>query len=204
MNLQELNELDFENIGSWPAPAKIVLMAVLAIAIGAGGYFYLIADSVTGLDQIRNKENELKTQFEMKAALASNLEAYQKQMIELQSLLQAQLRQLPDKNEVAGLLDDISFIAMDNGLKLQRINWEPEVTHEFSTELPMKIEVTGNYNQLGKFAADIAALPRIVILDSFTIVRDEKNDQLAMSMMAKTYRYNEKPVTPNNSAKGGK
>lgn len=204
MNLQELNELDFENIGSWPAPAKIVLMALLAIAIGAGGYFYLIADSVTALEQIRNKENELKTQFEMKAALASNLEAYQKQMIELQSLLQAQLRQLPDKNEVAGLLDDISFIAMDNGLKLQRINWEPEVTHEFSTELPMKIEVTGNYNQLGKFAADIAALPRIVILDSFTIVRDEKNDQLAMSMMAKTYRYNEKPVAPNNSQKGGK
>lgn len=40
MNLQELNELDFENIGSWPAPAKIVLMAVLAIAIGAGGYFW--------------------------------------------------------------------------------------------------------------------------------------------------------------------
>ena len=188
MNLQELNELDFENIGSWPAPAKIVLMAVLAIAIGAGGYFYLIADSVSALEQIRTKENELKTQYEMKAALASNLEAYQKQMVELQGLLQAQLRQLPDKNEVAGLLDDISFIAMDNGLKLQRINWEPEVTHEFSTELPMKIEVTGNYSQLGKFAADIAALPRIVILDSFTIVRDEKNDQLAMSMLAKTYR----------------
>ncbi len=204
MNLQELNELDFENIGSWPAPAKIVLMAVLAIAIGAGGYFYLIADSVSALEQIRTKENELKTQYEMKAALASNLEAYQKQMVELQGLLQAQLRQLPDKNEVAGLLDDISFIAMDNGLKLQRINWEPEVTHEFSTELPMKIEVTGNYSQLGKFAADIAALPRIVILDSFTIVRDEKNDQLAMSMLAKTYRYNEKPVTPANNAKGGK
>ncbi len=204
MNLQELNELDFENIGSWPAPAKIVLMAVLAIAIGAGGYFYLIADSVSALEQIRTKENELKTQYEMKAALASNLEAYQKQMVELQGLLRAQLRQLPDKNEVAGLLDDISFIAMDNGLKLQRINWEPEVTHEFSTELPMKIEVTGNYSQLGKFAADIAALPRIVILDSFTIVRDEKNDQLAMSMLAKTYRYNEKPVTPANNAKGGK
>lgn len=204
MNLQELNELDFENIGSWPAPAKIVLMAVLAIAIGASGYFYLIADSVSALEQIRTKENELKTQYEMKAALASNLEAYQKQMVELQGLLQAQLRQLPDKNEVAGLLDDISFIAMDNGLKLQRINWEPEVTHEFSTELPMKIEVTGNYSQLGKFAADIAALPRIVILDSFTIVRDEKNDQLAMSMLAKTYRYNEKPVTPANNAKGGK
>lgn len=204
MNLQELNELDFENIGSWPAPAKIVLMAVLAIVIGAGGYFYLIADSVSALEQIRTKENELKTQYEMKAALASNLEAYQKQMVELQGLLQAQLRQLPDKNEVAGLLDDISFIAMDNGLKLQRINWEPEVTHEFSTELPMKIEVTGNYSQLGKFAADIAALPRIVILDSFTIVRDEKNDQLAMSMLAKTYRYNEKPVTPANNAKGGK
>jgi len=37
-------------------------------------------------------------------------------------MLQAQLKQLPNKNEVAGLLDDISFIAADNGLKLNRIN----------------------------------------------------------------------------------
>ena len=192
MNLQELNELDLENVGSWPMPVKIIVSLIVAVLICAGGYYYVISDAVTSLSLSTDKEHELKTQFEMKAALASNLESYKRQMVDLERLLQAQLRQLPDKNEVAGLLDDISFIAMDNGLKLLRINWEPEIQRDFSTELPMKIEVSGTYSQLGKYTSDVAALPRIVIIDSFTTVRGKDGDQLLMSMLAKTYRYNEK------------
>lgn len=203
MNLQELNELDFNDIGVWPAPVKIAMIAIIFVLIAVGGYVYFIADSIAALDTSRNKETELKVQFEMKAALASNLEAYKQQMIELEGLLQAQLRQLPNKNEVAGLLDDISFIAMDNGLKLLRINWEPEIQHEFSTELPMRIELSGSYSQLGKFTSDVAALPRIVILDSFTTVREKESGDLLMSMLAKTYRYNEKNAkTKMAKAKG--
>lgn len=203
MNLQELNELDFNDIGVWPAPAKIAMIAIIFVLIAVGGYVYFIADSIAALDTSRNKETELKVQFEMKAALASNLEAYKQQMVELEGLLQAQLRQLPNKNEVAGLLDDISFIAMDNGLKLLRINWEPEIQHEFSTELPMRIELSGSYSQLGKFTSDVAALPRIVILDSFTTVREKESGDLLMSMLAKTYRYNEKNAkTKMAKAKG--
>ncbi len=203
MNLQELNELDFNDIGVWPAPVKIAMIAIIFVLIAVGGYVYCIADSIAALDTSRNKETELKVQFEMKAALASNLEAYKQQMVELEGLLQAQLRQLPNKNEVAGLLDDISFIAMDNGLKLLRINWEPEIQHEFSTELPMRIELSGSYSQLGKFTSDVAALPRIVILDSFTTVREKESGDLLMSMLAKTYRYNEKNAkTKMAKAKG--
>ena len=90
-------------------------------------------------------------------------------MVQLEQLVDTQLKQLPNTHEVAGLLDDISFIATDNGLKLNRINWEPEIKHEFSTELPMRIEVVGTYHEIGKFTADMAALPRIVILESFTL-----------------------------------
>ena len=195
MNFQELNELDFEDIGSWPLPVKVFFVAVVAVLIAVGGYYYLIADSIQALDVAQQKEIQLKQQFEQKAVLASNLDAYKSQMVELEGLLQAQLKQLPNKNEVAGLLDDISFIAMDNGLKLLRINWEPEIPHEFSTELPLRIEVSGDYHQLGKFSADVAALPRIVILDSFTVVR-ASGGGLLMSMLAKTFRYNEKQAAP--------
>ncbi len=195
MNFQELNELDFEDIGSWPLPVKVFFVAVVAVLIAVGGYYYLIADSIQALDVAQQKEIQLKQQFEQKAVLASNLDAYKSQMVELEGLLQAQLKQLPNKNEVAGLLDDISFIAMDNGLKLLRINWEPEIPHEFSTELPMRIEVSEDYHQLGKFSADVAALPRIVILDSFTVVR-ASGGGLLMSMLAKTFRYNEKQAAP--------
>ncbi|MFP2769708.1 type 4a pilus biogenesis protein PilO [Oceanisphaera sp. KMM 10153] len=190
MNWQELNELDFENIGQWPKPAKAgVVVLVCALLAGAVSYF-LITDSLTRLDRSKAQEKQLKITFEEKARLAGGLPGSKLQLAKLQAELNAQLRKLPNTLEIAGLLDDISFMATNNGLRLERINWEVEKQHEFYTELPMRIIVRGDYHQLGRFVADVAALPRIVIIDSFSLSRDG-NDQLSMSMLAKTYKYNE-------------
>ncbi|UNU86841.1 PilO family type IV pilus biogenesis protein TapO [Aeromonas dhakensis] len=195
MNLQQLNELDFNNIASWPKLAKGIFILFFCALLGGAIYYYVIAKSMTLLTQETDKEAELKSQFESKAMLAANLGAYKAQMVQLEQLVDTQLKQLPNTHEVAGLLDDISFIATDNGLKLNRINWEPEIKHEFSTELPMRIEVVGTYHEIGKFTADMAALPRIVILESFTLGQGkEQDDMIAMSMLAKTYKYNGKTV----------
>lgn len=197
MNLQQINELDLNDIGSWPKWAKGFFILLCCALTGAAIYYYVIASSLTRLSQETSQETELKGQFESKAMLAANLGAYQEQMVALELMVDTQLKQLPNTHEVAGLLDDISFIATDNGLKLNRINWEPEVKHEFSTELPMRIEVAGNYHEIGKFSADMAALPRIVILDSFTLGQNKDGAELiSMSMLAKTYKYNGKAVEP--------
>ncbi len=193
MNLQELNELDINDIASWPSVAKGILIAFICILIGGAGYYALISDSIKQLEQNRQQEVELKSQFEIKSAQASSLNAYRQQMVQLEDMLKNQLKQLPDKTEVAGLLDDISYIATNNGLKLLRINWEPEVKKDFYTELPMRIDISGKYNQLGQFSADIAALPRIVLLGSFTVNKEANantgNGNIIMSVQAKTYRY---------------
>ena len=191
MNLQGLNELDINDIASWPVLAKSILIAFVCVLIGGAGYYMLISDSIKQLDQTRQQEIELKSQFEVRAPQASSLTDYREQMIQLEEMLKNQLKQLPNKNEVAGLLDDISYIATNNGLKLLRINWEPEIKREFYTELPMRIDLSGQYNQLGQFSADIAALPRIVLLGSFTVNKEAKDgsDNLIMSVQAKTYRY---------------
>ncbi|WP_421344385.1 PilO family type IV pilus biogenesis protein TapO [Aeromonas veronii] len=197
MNLQQLNELDINDIASWPKWAKGVFIFFCCVLTSGAIYYYVIANSLTSLTQEAGKETELKAQFESKAMLAANLGAYKAQMVQLEQLVDTQLKQLPNTHEVAGLLDDISFIATDNGLKLNRINWEPEVKHEFSTELPMRIEVVGTYHEIGKFTADMAALPRIVILDSFTLGQSKDEGELiSMSMLAKTYKYNGKTVEP--------
>jgi type IV pilus assembly protein PilO len=198
MNLQSFNELDINDMASWPIIAKAILIAFLCMLIGGAGYYAIISDSIKKLDQTKQQEIDLKSQFEVRASQASSLNAYRQQMVELEEMLKNQLKQLPNKNEVAGLLDDISYIATNNGLKLIRINWEPEVKKDFYTELPMRIELSGDYDQLGQFSADIAALPRIVLLGNFTINKKDTDSKsvnnnivndITMSVQAKTYRY---------------
>lgn len=202
MNLQQLNELDLSDIASWPAAGKAIIMLVICALFGAGGYYLFISDSIQSLDKAKAQETQLKSQFEVLASQASNLNTYKAQMVELEKIVQDQLKQLPNKNEVAGLLDDISYIATNHGLTLTKINWEPEVKKDFYTELPMRIELEGDYSQLGEFAASIAALPRIVVLGSFTINKGNDTETLKMSVQAKTYRYDPESENVKDNKKG--
>ncbi|MDP1679063.1 MAG: type 4a pilus biogenesis protein PilO, partial [Candidatus Nitrotoga sp.] len=54
-------------------------------------------------------------------------------------------------------------------------------------EQAITIKVTGNYDDIGKFASDIAQLPRIVSLSEISI--NPTGGHLTMDTIAKTYRY---------------
>ena len=188
MNLQELNELDLEDLGNWPKPAKIAINIICSILIAALFYWLFIASSLQALDSIEKKEASLKLQFEAKARLAGNLGLYTEQMSEMENLFNHMLKQLPSKSETAGLLDDLSYIGQHNGLQLRRFKWLKEVKRDFSYEVPGNLEVIGTFHQLGQFTSDIAALPRIVTLEDFTITKLQ-GELLKVNMIARTYRY---------------
>ena len=134
-----IGNFDPSKIETWPVLVRVVFGTFIMALIIAGSYFLVNQDQEDELDAKENTETSLRQQFDEKAKMAVNLEQYKDQIIELESLLDAQLRQLPNSNEVANLLDDISFIAQDNGLNLISIKWEPEVVQDIYTELPMSI-----------------------------------------------------------------
>ena len=55
-------------------------------------------------------------------------------------------------------------------------------------ERPITLKVTGNYDDMGKFASDIGQLPRIVSLSDISI-GSVAGGQLVMDATARTYRY---------------
>jgi len=188
MNLQELNELDLEDLGNWPKPAKIAINVIFSVLIAMLFYWMFIASSLQALENIEKKEASLKLQFEGKARLAGNLGLYTEQMSEMENLFNHMLKQLPSKSETAGLLDDLSYIGQHNGLQLRKFKWLKEVKRDFSYEVPVSLEVIGTFHQLGQFTSDIAALPRIVTLEDFTITKLQ-GELLKVNMIARTYRY---------------
>ena len=168
MNLQQLNDLDLNDIARWPPIAKGIFVFFCCALLGGALYYYVIANSLAAW-VVKPQRDRAQGTIREQGHAGREPGSIQKADGPAGTSGRHQLKQLPNTHEVAGLLDDISFIATDNGLTLNRINWEPEVKHEFSTELPMRIEVVGTYHELGKFTADMAALPRIVILDSFQL-----------------------------------
>jgi len=60
--------------------------------------------------------------------------------------------------------------------------------------LPINIKVVGGYHDLATFVSGVSSLPRIVTLHDFEIIpeKNETTSKLRMSIVAKTYRYNDK------------
>ncbi len=185
----DLADLDLNNIGSWPAAVKAIVMTlVFLVVIGAGYYLYL-TDKQTALDQAQAQEQDLRADFESKSFRAANLEAYRQQKIEMETAFEGLLRQLPSDTEVPGLLEDITRTALDNELRIESIDLQSERRTEFYVELPIDIVVEGSYHQIGAFVSGVANLSRIVTLHDFTISPQSSADNLKMSIVAKTYRY---------------
>jgi type IV pilus assembly protein PilO len=186
----DVNDIDFDNIGSWPASVKAVLCVVLLIAVLVAGYYFHIKDLQLQFDRVQAEESRLKQDFEKKAFEAANLEAYKQQMVEMEESFGALVSQLPSDTEVPGLLEDITNKGLTNGLEINSINLQAEQAREFYVELPIAITATGSYHDLGAFISGMAGLPRIVTLHDFSITaRTGNSNALNLSITAKTYRY---------------
>lgn len=190
-DLKDLNELelDLNDMGSWPNPAKVFVCILLAIVVFILSYQLMISDKIENYENITKKENELKLQFEAKYHVAINSDAYKAQMVQMEQNFSDLLKRLPTETETPGLLDDITYVGTTSGLTFKKINWEAEIEREFYTELPLTLQVVGGYHEFGQFLGRVAALPRIVTLHDFSI--KNQGDELVLDLLAKTYRYKE-------------
>ena len=218
MNI-DLNDLDFNNAGSWPLPVKLIAILAVCAAVGFAGYWFDTKEQISVLERAKSKEDELKKEFETKQAVAANLEAYRKQMKDMEKSFGALLLQLPSKTEVAELLVDVSREGLKAGLEFELFKPGAEIVKDFYAEYPINIRVVGTYHQFGNFASGIAALPRIVTLHNLAISHQKKSKgqtgsgseaTLIMDATANTYRYldqdelDAKRKAKKSSAKGKK
>lgn len=185
------NDIDWENMGSWPLIGKISMCLVISLAVISGWFFLQVQPVQEQLAKAEQAEISLKQDFERKAFSVANLIEYKAQMSEMENSFGALLKQLPRDTEVPGLIDDISLAAIDAGLELKLIAPGKYSKTEFYTELPIQVEVEGGYHELAGFVSAVASLPRIVTLHDYSISKPQKGSRLKMKILAKTYKYNE-------------
>ena len=199
MIFQDLRDTDFSDLGSATTPVKYILLTFVLVLIVIAGYFLLIKDKRTELEQTRQQELVLLADFEFKQQKAANLEAYEQQMVDMQDLLQTMFRQLPNKTEMDKLLVDVSQTALAAGIDVQLFEPQAEVFQDFYAERPISVRMLGDYHEFGEFVSGVAALPRVVILTMHDIslrraaanqsIYGDSEGRLILEGRVKTYRY---------------
>lgn len=188
--LEELGSLDFQDIGSWTRRVKLLMAGLLCIGIVALGYYAIIEDQITALKDVQKQEPQLKKDFLEKKALAINLDAYKKQMVEADENFSVLRKQLPNESEIPDLLIDMTQVGLSRGLQFEQIRPGATIEKDFYAEKLVNIKANGKYHQIAEFISDVAALPRIINVADFTLQRQGSDPEiLVLTAVTKTYHY---------------
>ena len=188
MTLDEINKLDLKTAADWPMPTKLAALVLLFVLIVGAGWWFDWRSGMETLGQAQQKETDLRQTFTIKKGQAINLDAYKKQLEDIEQAFGALLKQLPNKQGMDALITDVNQAGLGRGLQFDLFKPGVEVISEFYAETPIQVKVSGGYHDMASFVSDVSKLSRIVTLHEIAL-SPTKEGSLNMDAIVKTYRY---------------
>jgi len=187
---EQFRDLDPKDPSVWPALPRYGLFVLTAIVVVIVLWFLWISSSADTLAQESDTETKLKEEYKTKLTKAVNLDVLKKQREQVEQYVTQLEKQLPSKAEMDSLLSDINQAGLGRSLQFDVFRPGQLVVKEYYAELPIALQVTGRYHDIGAFASDIANLSRIVTLNNLSIAPGPAKDGvLVLNSTAKTFRY---------------
>lgn len=187
---QDFTNLDRSDPSRWPPLPRYLLMLASVLLVFVALWYGWLSSRAEELDAERRQEVELRATYSSKLAQAVNLEVLKLQLEQVQVYVNQLEKQLPSKAEMDALLSDINQAGLGRSLQFELFRPGSVNVQEYYAEQPIALRVSGGYHDIALFAADIAALSRIVTLNDLTVAPvASKPKLLTLEATAKTFRY---------------
>jgi len=156
----------------WGGLAAAVVLLTLANFL----FFINPVEAQIGNQQARQRA--LDAQLQEKSEIAQNLNERRREMDVLQQKLDEALSELPEEADVDGLLASLNDVGRKSGLEIASVEPTPEQPAQIYVKIPIRMSVTGNYNEVALFLQEVANMRRIVNVNNIRLgtpqVRSEK------------------------------
>jgi len=156
--------MNLDAIEGIPKTQRIVVVAVVFIAVIGLFFMYSYRPHYKQIQSLSKDVDELERQIIVNQSLAEKKDELLARNAELQQKLLEVQQKLPTSSEVTDLLKQVSVLGQQAGLDIQL--WKPGNKVKSPTnlyyEIPVQIEVTGGYHDVGIFFDSVSKLPRIV------------------------------------------
>jgi len=192
MELNQNLQSRLEQIARLPVAARWGIVAGFGVLMALGYFLAIYRDASTRLETMRAQEFELQRRLSEVRSVAANLHEFEEEIARLELKLSKVLRQLPDNKELEVLLTDISNVGKKSGIEIKSFKRKDEIEHGFYAEVPIAIELDGEYHDIARFFDMLAKLPRIVNMGALKMkVADEslERTRLRVEGTATTYRF---------------
>ncbi|EHU0375409.1 type 4a pilus biogenesis protein PilO [Vibrio cholerae] len=188
--MASLQELELDEISEWPLLPQLVVILLITLLIQGAGYWFYLMPKQDEIALLKQEEETVKATLRIKANKVAVLPQIQAQLDELKERYDFLLRQLPVQKELASMLASVNQLGLDSSLTFTRIDWGERESQEFLYRLPLNIELTGSYHDIGDFSQAIAKLPRIINFDDVDWQRvSQESSTLHFRVRAYTYQF---------------
>lgn len=181
--------LDIKNIPKW---GQYVIAILPGIVIAFIVFMLVISPKNKEIKELQRKIAEQENEIAKAQVKAEKLGQLTFENERLKKKLEDLKRQLPEEKEVSTLLKQVSDLCIRSGLKV--LLWKPEGKRDHKSgivyEIPVKIELSGDYHSLGYFFSNLTKLNRIINVSDIKLSepRPERNKAiLKISFTATTF-----------------
>ncbi|MFO7707028.1 MAG: type 4a pilus biogenesis protein PilO [Desulfobacterales bacterium] len=180
-----------------------IVGGLIALLLGAATWF-LFLDQVEQIDKLQTKLQGVEKQLATAKVNAAELEKFQAKMQEAEAQYTIAMRALPEKQEIPSLLTSISKSGQEVGLEFLLFEPKAEINRDFYAEIPVAMNIRGDYHNMAVFFDKVARLSRIVNINNISINPTKVARELTAACTAVTYKFVEPPAEkPAPAAKPG-
>ena len=174
----------------WPPLPRYGLLLLAMLAVLVALWYGWLSGLQDQLQVEQRREEQLKQEVQQKLRQAVNLDGLKQQLQQVRQYVTQLEKQLPSKAEMDALLSDVNQAGIARSLQFELFRPGKIDVQEYYAELPIAVKITGNYHDMGLFAADIAGLSRIVTLNNLQMApAPNRPGALTLEATAKTFRY---------------
>ena len=170
----------------------MIYFGAITILIGAFVYFFYLPKYKT-VDKLNQNYGKLEQQLATAKINAMQLGKFRNNMKKVEKDYRRVMKALPQKQEIPDLLESISEAGQVVGLEFLLFQPKAEIKKDFYAEIPVSIQVAGNYHNVGLFFDRVSNLPRIVTIQGIKMTPLKGADKLITSCSAVTYKFIDEP-----------
>ncbi|AKZ61815.1 hypothetical protein F506_03265 [Herbaspirillum hiltneri N3] len=181
-------ELNDRHPSTWPRAWRNALLSMLFLAVLlAGRQLYLMPD-IEALARNEQDYAALKSAYPEKHRRATTFAHSAQRVQDMKQRVAILEQQLHPNIDIDLVLNGISDAALQNRLQFEFARpGRPDTGHGY-VEAPVAIRVSGNYHDVGRFCADIAAMTHLVILSDMRVSNADRPGQVRLEAVALAYR----------------
>jgi type IV pilus assembly protein PilO len=179
-------------VNKMPLGQKVGAVAGVVILLSAANWYFFIDPMQTQITQRQNQLRALEDELIQKQSIANNLAQFKHEKEILERRLAQALTELPNEANIDDLIRSLSEVGTKSGLTINSIDPQAEQRQSFYASIPIVMQVTGNYHEIGVFLDSVSKLARIVNVTNIRMGQPRiQNDKLLVNAtyVATTFRF---------------